>query len=112
MPTERGPIDERTKRRVVQLYQQGKKTAEITEATGVGRSSIYFLLQQAGVRPSRQRGGGAVQEEPIQAKTLDGDDLTRWLVEYTGDLESENETLREWNAKLRTRIRELLGGTL
>ena len=50
-------IDEETRARVVELYLAGTKTADITEETGVGRSSIYFVLDRAGVEPRRQRGG-------------------------------------------------------
>jgi hypothetical protein len=65
VPDEKIPDDVR--KRVVELYKAGVKTADITTETGVVRSSIYWILQQAGVRPERQTTG---TQEPLEGSAL------------------------------------------
>ena len=48
-------MDDSTKDQVVDLYKQGVKTQQITEQTGVARPTIYWILNERGVRPSRTR---------------------------------------------------------
>lgn len=48
-------MDDAIKDRVVDLYKAGVKTAEITEQTGVPRPTIYWILNERGVRPSRTK---------------------------------------------------------
>lgn len=48
-------MDDAIKDRVVDLYKAGVKTAEITEETGVPRPTIYWILNERGVRPSRTK---------------------------------------------------------
>lgn len=49
------PISDEMKDKVVALYKQGAKTQEITDQTGVPRPTIYWVLEQRGVKPSRNR---------------------------------------------------------
>lgn len=42
-----------TKDRVVALYNEGIKIDDITAETGVRRPTIYFILKQRGLRPTR-----------------------------------------------------------
>ena len=48
-------MDDTTKDEVVALYRQGVKTSDITDQTGVPRPTIYWILEQRGVRPSRTK---------------------------------------------------------
>jgi len=45
-----------TKKRVIDLYRKGAKVGDITEETGVARSSIYWILRDQGVQV-RQKSG-------------------------------------------------------
>ena len=78
MPIDRAISDE-TRSKVIELYQAGVKTADITDQTGVVRSSIYWILQQAGIRPERQTS----QQEPLvgQAMQLASIDATLKRIE-------------------------------
>lgn len=44
-----------TKDRVVEMYQAGARTVDIEKETGVPRPSIYMILRQQGISPSRQK---------------------------------------------------------
>jgi orotate phosphoribosyltransferase-like protein len=48
-------MDDTLKDKVIELYKAGTKTAEITEQTGVPRPTIYWILNERGVRPSRTK---------------------------------------------------------
>lgn len=48
-------MDDDLKDKVVDLYKSGTKTAEITEQTGVPRPTIYWILNERGIRPSRTK---------------------------------------------------------
>lgn len=48
-------MDDELKDQVVELYKAGTKTADITEQTGVPRPTIYWILNERGVRPSRTK---------------------------------------------------------
>lgn len=48
-------IDDATRDKVVEMYQAGAKTEEITAETGVIRPTQYFILQQRGIMPRRTR---------------------------------------------------------
>lgn len=41
--------------RAVQMYLDGVKTSDITEATGVSRPRLYYLLERRGITPQRTR---------------------------------------------------------
>ncbi len=44
------------KKKVVDLYRQGKKVDVIVAETGVPRSSVYYLLQALSIQPKRKPG--------------------------------------------------------
>lgn len=48
-------MDDATKDEVINLYKAGVKTQEITDKTGVPRPTIYWILNERGVRPSRTK---------------------------------------------------------
>jgi hypothetical protein len=48
-------MEDKTKDEVVRLYKAGVKTQEITAQTGVPRPTIYWILNERGVRPSRTK---------------------------------------------------------
>lgn len=48
-------MEDSTKDEVVRLYQAGVKTQDITDQTGVPRPTIYWILNERGVRPSRTK---------------------------------------------------------
>lgn len=48
-------ISDETRAEVVRLYREGEKVNEIARRLGVTRPAIYFILQQVGIRPDRQR---------------------------------------------------------
>lgn len=43
-------------KRVIDLYRKGAKVADITEETGVARSTIYWLLKDQGVQTRKKPG--------------------------------------------------------
>ena len=86
-------IDDETRDRVVEMYRSGAKTAEITEATGVGRSTIYMLLQDAGVAPARRvsKTPSPIDRDltaPLPLPRLD-DPVLAWALERLAELERE-----------------------
>lgn len=92
-------MDDKTKDEVVRLYRAGTKTAEITEATGVPRPTIYWILNERGVRPSRTK-----------AKAAQGVDIGQVLEQLAaserevGRLEEELRTERALNQALLDRL--------
>lgn len=59
----KGQAPEPTPReRVVAMYKAGVKLTEITRETGVPRGTIYYLLKEEGINPSRQAQGEVVSE--------------------------------------------------
>jgi len=84
-------VDEPVKQRIIEMYRQGKKAREITEETGVGRSTIYYILSQQGVRTNRRSG-------PRPELPELGDDeyqsLVQRLIDRVAELERECGELR------------------
>ena len=102
--------DDATRSRVVEIYQQGAKMDAIEEETGVPRSTVYLILGEAGVGPSRlpsiaKRGEGAsglafVMERLLETNT----ELTQARAEIDS-LRAENATLRQKLSEARARAR-------
>lgn len=46
---------EEKRARVVEMYQQGHRLAEITRETGVPRATVYWILDREGVKTNRNR---------------------------------------------------------
>jgi hypothetical protein len=84
-------LDDKTKQQIIDLYRQGKRTADITEATGAPRSTIYYLLQQEGITP-RRRGGPRTTERP----PLDADDAQKleWAIARITELDQEIDRMK------------------
>jgi transposase-like protein len=66
MPRSRSYSDE-VRAKVAEMYQSGKKWAEIEEETGLTRGTIGMLLQQAGVMPSRMKTKSRLEKGDPQA---------------------------------------------
>lgn len=83
--------------KIVEMYRAGKKTAEITKATGAARSSIYFVLTEEGVTPTRQRSPKPATVLP-SGREITPSEHTRlldWALTRVTELENENGSLRE-----------------
>src|SRR5690349_7067755 len=90
------PLAEGQRRQIVELYRQSKKTAEITAQTGAARSTIYFVLKEEGVVPSRRSGRRHDVSIP-RGTELPPSEHTRlldWALTCVAELERENERLR------------------
>jgi hypothetical protein len=48
-------INDKTRDKVVELYQEGWKGKDISAETGVSQPMVYEILVKRGVRPNRQR---------------------------------------------------------
>lgn len=59
-----GRIPDETKRQVADLYTQGVKVTDIEEQTGLPRPTIYYVLRNQGLRPSRTARGAADATTP------------------------------------------------
>lgn len=82
-------ISEAVKATIIQLYREGKKTKEITDATGVGRSTIYYILGEQNVRTNRKSGPRPkLPDEEYQS-------LLEKLMARVIELERENAVLLE-----------------
>lgn len=73
--------------RIVELYLQKKDHHEIRAITGASRSTIYNVLDKAGVRPDR-KGGLRTRLEPEDATIL-------WLQKRNAELERQLAILQE-----------------
>lgn len=51
---------------IVQLYREGLKGEIISERTGVPRPTVYLILEQRGIKPSRRKVMRARQVAPEQ----------------------------------------------
>lgn len=86
----RKPVHDDVAKRVVEMYvEQGAKLAAITEETGVPRSTIYWILQRAGVDPQRQGTRRATPADSVVAV-----DALKWAMERIEDLARDNGRLR------------------
>lgn len=48
-------MDDATKDQVCDLYKVGTKLGDITAQTGVPRPSIFWILEQRGIKPNRTK---------------------------------------------------------
>lgn len=92
-------MDDTTKDEVVRLYKAGTKTQEITDQTGVPRPTIYWILNERGVRPSRTK-----------AKAAEGIDVGQVLAQLAaaereiGRLQAELDGEKRLNERLLERL--------
>jgi hypothetical protein len=47
-------MDPATRAKVIDLYRAGKRVRDITDETGVAKSSLYYVLRQAGITPNQR----------------------------------------------------------
>ena len=66
---ERG-LSSDAKAKVLAMYREGFKLAEITDETKVPRATVYYLLEQAGIQPNRLavRGSGALSLNDVMER--------------------------------------------
>ena len=120
-PVQQHPSNE-AKDEVLNLYRQGRKLTQITQATGIPRSTIYYILNREGIRPNRnstktERPEYAFLQDKIEELTRENERLIirRDRLEVSnqralGDSEGLQATIRELRAELakaRKRITQL-----
>jgi len=106
MPEKRNPVTDELSNEVVDLYvNQGARLADITDKTGVPRSTIYWILQRAGVDANRQ---GTRRADPTDRQTIR--EAIQWAMSRVEELAVENATLRAENAELRTDLSAAVRG--
>jgi 'Paired box' domain len=84
------PIADDVQARIIEMYNAGAKTAEITRATHVPRASIYWVLERNGIRPNRVGLGRSTDAMTI-SEVLD---RLRSVERENGELRAECERLR------------------
>lgn len=96
-------LDPKTRERVIKLYREGKKTAAITEATGVPRSTIYYLLDQEGITPRRIGGPRTTEKPPLDASDKE---MLEWAVARITELDKEVGSLRDTLSRAGNALRD------
>jgi transposase len=81
---------------VVRMYREGAKTSAITAETGASRSSIYEILQEAGIAPARRgaRTPSPIDQDlrapmPVPSNVSDVDGVLAWALQRVAELERE-----------------------
>jgi hypothetical protein len=94
-------LDETTRTQIIDMYKAGKKTAEITKATGAPRSSIYFVMNEEGVTPTRKSGPRSRGTVPrgFDLDPVEHQRLLDWALERV--IEQEH-VIAELQVRLRT----------
>ena len=101
-----------TKDRVVEMYQAGARTADIEAETGVPRPSIYMILKQQGIQPSRQKARVPMDLTVDQLlEQLAGRDRTigrlqARVEELEADLSETQNALKEQKKQARARTKK------
>lgn len=94
--------------KIISMYGEGAKTADITRETGASRSSIYFVLNAEGVTPSRQgtlsRPANVASDSSLNP--ADHSRLLDWALMRVTELEGEVGRLRERLRLVRRAIEE------
>lgn len=93
-------VPDEVKHQIIDMYRAGKKTREITEVTGVVRSSIYYILDTEGVTKNRKRDPRSRPEiEPIKVSDADYmtflDRLLAKVIEQQEEIGRLKEQLRQ-----------------
>jgi transposase-like protein len=89
--------DEATRQRVVEMYKAGAKMDAIERETGVPRPTVYLILEEKGVGPSRlptlaRRAGGGV--EFVMARLLETHEELVTVRAALAEVLAENERLK------------------
>lgn len=75
------------------MYNNGKKIGEIEESLDVARSTVYYVLEQAGVKPNRLARRGRIYERAVLPRE-DFDSALAWALARIEQLERENAHYR------------------
>lgn len=78
---------------VVRLYREGATLAQITEQTGVGRSSIYWVLRKHDITPDRLR--SRLAAPPTSEGIAMGPELVEWFMAEAQSLSAGLDDLRD-----------------
>ena len=78
---------------VVRMYQAGATLAQITETTGVARSSIYWVLRKHGITPDRLR--SRLAHPPAPAGVSLGPDVVECFMAETQSLSGRLDEVRD-----------------
>ncbi len=87
MPSIYNDIPPRTQKKIVKMYQDGERVADIVAETGVSRPTIYWILRTEGVKPRRH-----VRDDVVTAAELA--EMLRETEREIGRLQSELEHCR------------------
>lgn len=104
MPADSRYTDEQ-KDEVVELYRRGIKGADISERTGIPRPTVYLILEQRGIKPSRRN--------TMKARQVDTATLLEQLAErdrLIGRLEEQLVQARAQIAFLQAQLTDGRGG--
>ncbi len=94
MPEARRALDPQVEEDVVRMYRDGSTLAEITEATGVARSSIYWVLRKRDITPDRLRSRLSVLPTPEGVAM--GSEQVEWFMGEAQSLSARLDDLRDW----------------
>jgi transposase-like protein len=92
--TKKRLVDPAVKQAVIADYQAGKRVLDIEQEHGVNRATLYWILDEAGVMPSRSNRGeryrGTTEDlarlyELIQAQEQHIERLEQRLSQYESD---------------------------
>lgn len=84
-------IPDEIREQIIDLYREGARTADITAVTGIARSSIYSVLHQEGVKPTRKSG----PRRPRLASSTVMDPTSPIANPYSGDGDHGDAQMRE-----------------
>ncbi|MDQ4145288.1 MAG: helix-turn-helix domain-containing protein [Actinomycetota bacterium] len=93
MSEQRRSLDPEAEAEVVRLYRDGATLAEITEATGVARSSIYWVLRKHDITPDRLRAKLSVL--PAAEGLTMGAEQVEWFMGEAQSLSARLDDLRD-----------------
>jgi transposase-like protein len=84
VPKKKEPLDANARQRIVDLYRAGDLTiGQIAQEVGRSSSTIYYVLDQAGVKRSRQ--------ERERSPVTPTNETLAWALERIAHLENELE---------------------
>ncbi len=93
MSAETGALASGPEEDVIRMYRDGATLAQITEATGVARSSIYWVLRKHGITPDRLR-SRSTSPPPPEGTTV-GADVVEWIIAETQSLSARLDETRD-----------------
>ncbi len=88
-----GASKDQSEEDVVRMYREGATLAQITEATGVARSSIYWVLRKHGITPDRLR--SRLTDPPAAQGVALGPEVVEWFMAETQSLSGRLDETRD-----------------